>query len=447
MKRNRILIVAALTLSICCTIAAAILWDSGADVFASLVTLLLFSAPALTFNILALVSFRRWKVILCAVFYLLPTLGYTVVSDAFSLLGVVAIILCIISLFVKAESGEPYRQPKDATPQGLGNVQGDENEDEDEDKDEDDEAGYGWEWQEYDRKERTLYVDGHLVETRDDWVLWYVFFDLAKEIYHRLNALRAQIGDVKTANATELYAEWKYRYNEYRQLCIDHGIWNDVIADRQPFIPTDEQIQREQMVLKSIEAVYQDMKKPQVEYQEDERRMQAIADAIVRYLECSTERMARRADTINAVAESEDAEKEDVKKAYNCLVKAKRVEESKQDGRIVSMLLPEMPKPTSEPERPEKSIFYSDLYLNLDAKKQYKAMYSVGEPSDVDTHTNTATFESLVDGTLYYASLESCTCPAFSRGVPCKHMVKLAAHLGYYPLPKRQPQEREGAAR
>lgn len=439
MKRNRILIVAALILSICCTIAAAVLWDSGADVFANLITLLLFSAPALTFNILALVSFRRWKAIVAAILYPLATAGWLTANFYFFAPSIAVIALCALSGFFKPQGDDPRRQPKAVeveTPHAM-----------QDEEDEDEEAAYGWEWQEYDRKERTLYVDGHLVETRDDWVLWYVFFDLAKEIYHRLSSLRAQIGDVKTANATELYAEWKYRYNEYRQLCIDHGIWNDVIADRQPFIPTDGQIQREQMVLKSIEAVYQDIKKPQMEYQEEERRIQAIADAIVRYLECSMERMARRADTINAVAESEDAEKETVKKAYNRLAKAKRIEERKQDGRIVSMLLPELPKPTSEPERPEKSIFYSDLYLNLAAKQQYKAMYSVGEPSDVDTHTNTATFESLVDGTLYYTSLESCTCPAFVRGAPCKHMVKLAAHLGYYPLPKCQPQEREGAAR
>lgn len=441
MEKNRRLILAALILSICCTIAAAFLWDSGADVFASLITLLLFGAPALTFNILALVSFRRWKAIVAAILYPLATAGWMTANFYFFAPSIAVIVLCALSGFLKPQGDELRRQPKAGKAEAPHATQ------DDEDEDEDDEAGYGWEWQEYEQKERALYVNGHLVETRDDWMLWYVFFDLAKEIYHRLNSLRAQIGDVKTANATELYAEWKYRYNEYRQLCIDHGIWNDVIADRQPFIPTDEQIQREQMVLKSIEAVYQDTKKPQAEYQEEERRIQTIADAIVRYLECSTARMARRADAINAVAESEGAEKETVKKAYNRLVKAKRIEESKQDGRIVSMLLPEIPEPTSEPERPKKSIFYSDLYLNLDAKKQYKAMYSVGEPSDVDTHANTATFESLVDGTLYYTSLESCTCPAFVRGAPCKHMVKLAAYLGYYPLPKRQPQEKEGAAR
>ena len=51
---------------------------------------------------------------------------------------------------------------------------------------------------------------------------------------------------------------------------------------------------------------------------------------------------------------------------------------------------------------------------------------------NVDNEKNTAEYISVSRGDHYYTSLEKCTCPAYSKSYPCKHMVALANYLGYY---------------
>ena len=74
------------------------------------------------------------------------------------------------------------------------------------------------------------------------------------------------------------------------------------------------------------------------------------------------------------------------------------------------------------------------FYENIYSRTVLKAKMTVGLPLNVDKSKNTCHFISQTDGREYLTSLEQCTCPAFCNrpDEPCKHMVALAAYLGYY---------------
>lgn len=109
------------------------------------------------------------------------------------------------------------------------------------------------------------YIDGHKCSTADDMAQWYVKKGLCEGYERRLLEIENQLSRLNTGIGDDLLSEWKMRYEQYRQLCIEHGFWNWIIKDRATFVPTPYQAAKEKEKIQHVEQLHTEWKQRMVE--------------------------------------------------------------------------------------------------------------------------------------------------------------------------------------
>ncbi len=268
------------------------------------------------------------------------------------------------------------------------------------------------------------YIDGHLIQNADDMEKWNVLRGHQMALERRLYDIEYLLKKEDTDNGDALYREWLMRYDRYRTICISTGMWNWVVGDRKTFVPTSEQIAAEDRKKKETEQLFQSWKLAHDIYAK--RR-----DGIIRYLESSPRKHAIKSRLVQDLSCGNAAERKELFKVYKKL-KAQGVIGDKEirSGVVETRIIIHRKKPDTT-EQVTPSAYFHSKYMNIPKRDYYKTVYTVGSPENVDKVKNTCSFTSLTDGTKYYTSLEKCSCPAYERDGRCKHMIKLALHLGY----------------
>lgn len=277
-----------------------------------------------------------------------------------------------------------------------------------------------------------------------------------------------------SASANELdaiHTEWLSYYNRYRQLCIECHLWNEQIDEKVPFMPSDTQIAKELALYRKFEQLYNDAKislaarvqAPMRIDAEQELKFAAFRDMmddIYAYLDAQRGHFAIRYMMLHDLSRDNKKSKDKYAKLCADMVSYGMLAESKNDSgyyvikkisnrqssadseihdgtkKFESTANSQIPENTLKCELPP-SKYNKSFYASLSDSDGYRAKYTVGTPESLNKTTNNCEFTSTSCGIRYQTSLERCTCPAFSRNqaIPCKHMIALAAYLGYYKLP------------
>ena len=266
------------------------------------------------------------------------------------------------------------------------------------------------------------YFDGHRCSTADDMDRWYVKKGLCEGYEIRLHEIEHQLTRLNAGGGDDLLSEWKTRYEQYRQLCIDHGFWNWIIEDRSTFKPTPSQAAKEKEKIQQIEKLHTEWKQRMAENR-----------IVLDYLEKCPRKHALKNTLINDLSEKNTEKKKQVSAVYRRLKTAGIIgEKQNADKKFGTRIIVRRNK-AEKPVKPlPASTFDPARYSNIRRKDIYKVDYTVQEPQNLDREANTCTFVSKSSGKKYSTSLEKCTCPAYYDGGVCKHMLALAIRLGYY---------------
>lgn len=275
-------------------------------------------------------------------------------------------------------------------------------------------------------------LDGIPLQTDDDWVQWYVWKGYADDgLASRLYELETKMIATDTDDPESLLREWHWYYDRYRRICSRHGMWNRLIDDRAPFIPTKEQIYLEQRLFFSLEQKVKNAKQYQAKYAE-------YSQLLLRYLLVQPRHIGDREKALSELSNGRKERKSDLRKVYRNMVRNHSLIEKKdKNDRWIFR------KPPSQKEKryvfdSKPSVYSSQLYQNVTSRTEYKAVITVGYPVEMDKELRHCKFLSKSREAVYYTTLESCTCPMFSpNSEPCKHMVKLADALGFYTIKVR----------
>ena len=272
----------------------------------------------------------------------------------------------------------------------------------------------------YDGGER--YINGHKVSTEDDMSRWSVMKGLGDGYRDRLSEIEYQLERCNTDDGDALLNEWNTRYQKYRQLCIDYGLWNWVIDDHTSFIPTATQIKRESDKKEQIIKLYEDWKKRMTENR-----------VLFDYLNNCPRKHALKDVLIKDLSGNDTEKKKQIQAVYRRLKKAGTIaDKENSEGKIESrIVIRRGGNKTTVIDLPASS-YQPALYAHIRKHDVYKADYTVGVPENLNREKNTCQFTSKTSGEKYVTSLEKCTCPAYRKGYACKHMLALAAHLGYF---------------
>lgn len=271
---------------------------------------------------------------------------------------------------------------------------------------------------------RTL--DGRALQTEDDWVQWYVWKGFTEGLSGYLYDLEAKMVAMENADSSDTLNEWHDCYSRIRRIYIRHSMWNYVLGDRSPFIPTSEQLSREKAYIHVIE-------KKQKEAMEAQRIYAKYSVAILDYIKTQPKHIALRSMLIRTVSEQFSETPEGIRKVYRRMCRIGIIKESQNDtGRwVVKKAAVRKPRDHGDMER--VSRYSSDLYRKVTTRTEYKALITVGAPQNLSSEKGCCQFKSMSTGEVYTTHLDQCTCPVFCKGgEPCKHMVTLASKLGYY---------------
>ena len=266
------------------------------------------------------------------------------------------------------------------------------------------------------------YIDGHRCSSADDMTRSYVKKGLCEGYERRLREIEKQLSRSNTDNGDALLSEWKSRYDQYRQLCISHGLWNWIIEDRSTFIPTPAQVTKEKAKTHQIEQLYTKWKQRMVENR-----------IVLDYLEKCPRKHALKNTLINDLSENNPDKKKHVLTIYRRLKTAEVIAEKQNaDKKVETRIIVRRKKGEKAIKALPASTYDPGLFGDIRMADIYKVDYTVQEPQNLNRETNTCTFVSMSSGEIYSTSLERCTCPAYSKGRACKHMLALAMYLGYY---------------
>lgn len=269
-------------------------------------------------------------------------------------------------------------------------------------------------------------LNGKSLQTQEDWDRWWTLKGKGEGYIRRMHEIEEAFYDATQADHEKLLTEWYSRYDSYCALCRQNGMWNEMLKDHVPYIPTDAQRNLEKTLFSNIEKMFLDGKSFRDMYQH-------YQDAILAYLLTKPGHKVIRKDLFKHFKHDDAEENKQFKKIYNLLVKNHVITDRKnKDGNYYVRKAPKR-KEALPPEAEEYSTYNPALYANIDPKMIYKLEYSVSSPIDVDTNHNTCSFISQTSGQRYSTSLSRCSCPMFdpNNRYPCKHMVALAVRLGY----------------
>lgn len=283
---------------------------------------------------------------------------------------------------------------------------------------------------------RTL--DGKPLSTDNDWTQWYVWKGYADDgIVSRLSELEIELVAPDTADPIYVLNEWHWNYNRYRRICMRHSMWNRLIGDHAPFIPTSTQLDLEKRLFVSLEHKMKDAQDRQRSYME-------YSKLLFSYLLNQPRHIGDREKAIASISGGNAERKRELRKVYRYMIRNHvLIEKQNNNDRWVFRKPPAVK--TKEYEFPsQQAIYLTALYQKVTERTEYKALITVDEPVDLDWELRHCKFRSKTRNVVYYTTTESCTCPVFCAGSePCKHMVKLASALGLYNIKVNAKVEKE----
>ena len=266
------------------------------------------------------------------------------------------------------------------------------------------------------------YIDGHRCSTADDMSRWYIKKGLCEGYERRLHEIEHQLSQLNTDTGDDLLSEWRTRYDQYRQLCINHGFWNWIIEDRSTFIPTLSQEAKEKDKIRQVEQLHADWKQRMVENR-----------IVLDYLEKCPRKHALKNTLINDLSKGNPEKKKQVLAIYRRLKSSEIIgEKQNADKKVETRTIVRRNKGGKTVKTLPASMYDPNRFVNIRMTDVYRVDYTVQEPQNLNRESNTCTFVSKSSGEVYSTSLERCTCPAYSQGGACKHMLALAMYLGYY---------------
>ena len=265
------------------------------------------------------------------------------------------------------------------------------------------------------------YIDGHRCSTADDMARWYVKKGFGEGLERRLLEIENELRNLNTDAGDSLFHECNERYDIYRSLCMEIGMYNWFIGDHTRFIPTKEQIELEEARKESVATLYQ-------KWQKRMRENRVIID----YLERAPRKHSSKNALISDLSGSDEQNKKTIQNAYRRLLKAGILGEKNDNGTIETRIIVRRSNAATKLPTLPPSTYQADIYANIRRNDIYKVDYTVGPPEEIDRINNTCCFTSKSSGKKYATSLERCSCPAFCKGYACKHMLALALSLGYF---------------
>lgn len=286
------------------------------------------------------------------------------------------------------------------------------------------------------------YIYGKPVKTEEDLDRWYVILNFSRNIRDHLVVLENQFTSAKDFQAAEHFAEWKDFYQKYRKLIVRHRMYNSYIGVNEPFVETTEQLHREKSFLEKIEKEYHAADLDREIYISELYDEYVCKDEIINHLKNCNRKSCYKADLLKEISVGNPERRKQIKKAYSVLLREAIIgEKLDENGKTVTRFIVRRSKAEMNVEKESStttelaaSSYDAGLYAGVSRYTILKVEETVGEPQHVDRIKNTCQFVSLSTRNKYQTSLQECTCRAFSQGipVPCKHMIKLAMHLGYY---------------
>lgn len=282
------------------------------------------------------------------------------------------------------------------------------------------------------------YLDGKPIQTTDEFERWRVVNSQAFAIRDHLRFLQQRIVDPSEPKAAQYYDEWKQRYKAYRQLVVRHKLWNMVVDINEPFIESDRQLQTEKAFLSKLEHSYEASIADREAYMLCEYENHLIETEIINYLNSCPRKKAEKKTLVAALSNGDIEKRKLINRRYHSLLLRGIIGEKKdENGNTITRIIIRRNAKSdldSQGSQLAASQYKPSFYENIYSQTVLKAKMTVGLPLNVDKSKNTCHFISQTNGREYLTSLEQCTCPAFCNrpDEPCKHMVALAAYLGYY---------------
>lgn len=278
---------------------------------------------------------------------------------------------------------------------------------------------------------------GKRLSTQEDWDRWWVLRGKGEGYEGRLYVLETLIEAEDTENAADYLAEWKERYSSYRSLCVNTGMWNSLLEDREPFIPTQYQLQLEKRLYNRIDRKFFNGEEKRRLYAVERKENAVYEQSILDYLLSMPYHRAVRSEMLNQLSQNDNDKKRRLSKVYKSMVKRHiLLERAGENGRYIVRKAPVRKQKNATIPVLKESVYDPSLYSHVDKRTEYKVEYTVSSPQNLDREKNTCEYVSATRGDRYWTSLSECTCPVFDKKHPCKHMVALASYLGYYNMRK-----------
>lgn len=276
----------------------------------------------------------------------------------------------------------------------------------------------------------TRYINGHPLRDHEDWERWSVLKGHASALEAHVSSLEDRCTDFETLDAEQKYFEWEKAYNNYRDFCARYMLWNWFIGDRQIFKPTSSQSIKENKYKEDVKRKFEEsilLRELYIDklYQQEVRQMK-----ILDYIDKCPRKRAIRHEMLKEL--SNKGERSLVQTAYNDLLKRGIIGEKKEETHYLVRIIHRRKKRKAEQDILQQSVYKPSLYDHVERRTLYKIEYTVGLPQNIDKEKNVCQFISTTTGELYNTSLEFCSCPVYDPKHPCKHMVALATHLGYF---------------
>lgn len=282
------------------------------------------------------------------------------------------------------------------------------------------------------------YLDGKPIQTTDEFERWRVINSQALAMRDHLRFLQQRIVDPSEPKAAQYYDEWMRRYQTYRQLVVRHKLWNMAVDINEPFRESDRQLQAEKAFLSKLEHSYEASIADREACMLGEYENHLIETEIINYLNSCPRKKAEKKTLVAALSNGDMEKRKLINRRYHSLLLRGIIGEKKdENGNTITRIIIRRNAKSdldSQGSQLPASKYKPSFYENVYSRTVLKAELTVGSPLNVDKRKNTCHFISQTDGSEYLTSLEQCTCPAFSNrpDEPCKHMVALAAYLGYY---------------
>lgn len=278
-------------------------------------------------------------------------------------------------------------------------------------------------------------INGHPLRTNEDWDRWWVKKGFSDGIFRHLAELERDIVSISSDHASASLTEWHHYYEKYRNVCLECGIWNLLIGDRQPFIASADQLSSEESIIHNLSLRYNAAEEAREAQRQEELSEQVYRDAILDFIKKQPGHIAKRYYLLQDVSFQNEIPIEQLRVIYKKMLKSGDLVEKKEDRHYIvkkaRKLQGKNAGKASSINLPP-SLYNPAYYSLVDRKTLYKVEYTVGSVQNLDREGNRGEFVSLSSGDLYHTSLSKCTCPAYSDSRhPCKHMVALAIALGY----------------